>query len=174
MTRRTFILRLLASVGAYVAAALGGLAGGILVEPVLGRRKAWSLWPLGAIAPTLRFKQPWVPVGSVSDLPDGKVSLVTVSEPVQDAWVGDKQPVAVYVRRRGADLTAFDIHCTHLGCAVKWTPSAERFFCPCHGGAYNADGQVISGPPPFPLYRYATKTENGTLYIGTLGSQGQL
>lgn len=174
MHRRAFILRILEVVGASVTVILTGLAGGSLIGPIVPRRYAWSLWPLGAIPSTLRFKEGWTPVGAATAIPDGKITLVTVMAPVRDAWVTARAPVALYVRRSGLDFTVFDIHCTHLGCGVRWTPSAERFFCPCHGGVYNADGRVIAGPPPFPLYRYATRIENGTLYVGPLQNQGQL
>ena len=33
-----------------------------------------------------------------------------------------------------------------LGCVVKST-----YKCPCHGGVYDREGNVVSGPPPAPL-----------------------
>jgi nitrite reductase/ring-hydroxylating ferredoxin subunit len=41
--------------------------------------------------------------------------------------------------------------CTHLGCVVAWQDQAGEFLCPCHGGRFSADGQVLGGPPPKPL-----------------------
>ena len=48
--------------------------------------------------------------------------------------------------------------------------------CPCHGGAYYADGAKASGPPPRGLFRYQSRIENGKLLIlggmmPTLGHQ---
>ncbi len=165
LRRRAFILKALAAVGAYVAGVLAVVGGRNLVGPVLPQHYRWSLWPRSATAPTLVFKSAWTPVGVVADIPDAKTTLVTVKAPVEDAWASGDQPVAVYVKRSGDQLMVFDIHCTHLGCAVRWTQGAGRFFCPCHGGVYGADGQVLAGPPPLPLYQYPIRVENGTLYI---------
>lgn len=58
--------------------------------------------------------------------------------------------------------------CPHLGCAVHWEAQNDRFFCPCHNGAFDAAGKPISGPPADAnqeLSRYSLKVENGLLYI---------
>ena len=41
-------------------------------------------------------------------------------------------------------------------------PGARRqgFQCPCHGGAYNKDGQRIAGPPIRPLDRFQWEIKN--------------
>jgi cytochrome b6-f complex iron-sulfur subunit len=44
--------------------------------------------------------------------------------------------------------------CTHLGCLYKWTPSNNRFECPCHGSKYTREGQWIEGPAPRSLDRF--------------------
>ena len=49
---------------------------------------------------------------------------------------------------------------------VNWSPQARRFFSPCHGGVFDADGRVLTGPPPRPLDRYEIKIENGVLFAG--------
>jgi Rieske Fe-S protein len=41
--------------------------------------------------------------------------------------------------------------------------------CPCHGGAYYADGSRASGPPERGLYEYKYKIEDGQLWV--LGGQ---
>ena len=54
--------------------------------------------------------------------------------------------------------------CPHLGCKVHWEVQNERFFCPCHNGAFNADGEAIAGPPLDShqnLARFPLKLENG-------------
>lgn len=43
-------------------------------------------------------------------------------------------------------LKAIYMVCTHLGCLYKWTPSAWRFECPCHGSKFDHDGMYIEGP----------------------------
>ena len=42
---------------------------------------------------------------------------------------------------------AFSSRCPHLGCKVHWEGKNKRFFCPCHGGAFNANGEATQGPP---------------------------
>jgi len=37
--------------------------------------------------------------------------------------------------------------CPHLGCKVHWEASNDRFFCPCHNGAFDAQGAPTEGPP---------------------------
>jgi cytochrome b6-f complex iron-sulfur subunit len=55
--------------------------------------------------------------------------------------------------------------CTHLGCRVYWEPEVPRFFCPCHEGVFDVNGDVISGPPPAPLRRYEVEEEEGALFV---------
>ena len=55
------------------------------------------------------------------------------------------------------DFIVYDPRCTHLGCPYRWDADKKVFLCPCHNGVFGVDGQVISGPPPRPLNRYAAK-----------------
>lgn len=79
----------------------------------------------------------------------------------------------VAVARQGAkgdvsDFIALSSTCPHLGCKVHWEQAANRFFCPCHNGAFDAQGAPISGPPKEanqPLPRFPLKVEDGLLYI---------
>ncbi len=57
----------------------------------------------------------------------------------------------------------FNATCTHLGCLVRWDAASQRFLCPCHGGTYDADGKVISGPPPAALLEHKTETAGGKI-----------
>jgi cytochrome b6-f complex iron-sulfur subunit len=36
--------------------------------------------------------------------------------------------------------------CVHLGCIYRWTPTNDRFECPCHGSKYLKSGTRIDGP----------------------------
>lgn len=38
--------------------------------------------------------------------------------------------------------------CTHLGCIPGYNASTEEFLCACHGGMYDAAGDVTKAPPP--------------------------
>lgn len=53
----------------------------------------------------------------------------------------------VLVKRTKKDIKAFSSVCPHLGCKVHWEEEKNRFFCPCHGGAFNNDGVATKGPP---------------------------
>jgi len=60
---------------------------------------------------------------------------------------------------------AFSAVCTHLGCVVTWRPEEKIFFCPCHAGRFSEDGEVLGGPPPKPLPRYAVEAGPGEIVI---------
>jgi nitrite reductase/ring-hydroxylating ferredoxin subunit len=58
--------------------------------------------------------------------------------------------------------------CPHLGCRVHWESQNDRFFCPCHNGAFDKSGGPIAGPPQAAnqsLMRFPLKVENGVLYL---------
>ncbi len=66
------------------------------------------------------------------------------------------------------DFIALSSVCPHLGCQVHWEPQNDRFFCPCHNGAFDAEGRPIAGPPKEAnqsLPRYQLFVENGLLFI---------
>lgn len=73
---------------------------------------------------------------------------------------------SVYVWRRSADeYIVYSRSCTDLGCPVTWDPGSEWFYCPCHGGMFNKEGERTAGPPKKPLWRYATRVKDGMLEI---------
>ncbi len=37
--------------------------------------------------------------------------------------------------------------CPHLGCRVHYEAEKKIFYCPCHGGVFNAEGTATAGPP---------------------------
>ena len=58
--------------------------------------------------------------------------------------------------------------CTHLGCAVPWTPAEDQFHCPCHGSLYDKHTAVVKGgPAPRPLDLFHIADQNGTLIVDT-------
>ena len=62
-------------------------------------------------------------------------------------------------------VKALSTTCTHLGCTVYWQQDKNRFYCPCHQGIFNPDGEVISGPPPRKLDSYTTEIIDNNVYI---------
>jgi Rieske Fe-S protein len=82
---------------------------------------------------------------------------------------GDVQ--GVYAVQVGNDPGTVDLvleqTCTHLGCAVAWTPSGDTgtFDCPCHGSVFTRSGERIAGPASLPLYKHSFTLENGNLWV---------
>lgn len=67
-----------------------------------------------------------------------------------------------------ADFAALSSTCPHLGCQVHWEVAKQRFFCPCHNGTFDAQGNATGGPPAEAkqaLPRYPLKIEKGLLYM---------
>ena len=139
---------------------LNAIAGALFAVPILG----YLLAP--ASRRQMRKDLEWVTLGPLEQFPVGQTRLATYRNPTSVTWDGDTANVACYVRRVSSDqLQVFAVNCAHLGCPVRWFPQAGLFMCPCHGGAYYADGSRASGPPPRGLFQYDYKSENGQLWI---------
>ena len=78
----------------------------------------------------------------------------------------------VVLINRDGKIRALSTVCTHLGCRVGWEEGRQRFFCPCHLGVFDADGKVVSGPPPRPLDEFAVKIEAGNIYVTVPQKEG--
>lgn len=61
--------------------------------------------------------------------------------------------------------------CTHLGCIPIYKPASSEFYCACHGGVFNADGENTFGPPPRPLDIPPFKIDKMTLVLGETGPE---
>jgi Rieske Fe-S protein len=137
--------------------ALNALAAVLLGVPLVG---------YVASAVRRRGQQAWVSVGAVSDFPERQTRLASYVNPFTVPWDGKVADIPCWVRRLDGDrFQVFAINCTHLGCPVRWFPESGLFMCPCHGGAYYADGERASGPPPRGLYQYKYKVDQGQLWI---------
>src|SRR6201995_4092524 len=117
----------------------------------------------------------WVPLGSVSDFPEGETRLATFPNPYVMPTDGKTVDTPCWVRHvQGDQFQVFAINCAHLGCPVRWFPHSGLFMCPCHGGAYYRDGSRASGPPERGLFEYPYKIEKGviTIQAGQLPTPG--
>ncbi len=151
LSRRQFLARLSIALGAFGAAIVG--------LPVVG----FILAPLLKGGPQI-----WRGVGAVQSFKVGETVEVSFTDPSPLPWSGITARTAAWLRREGeTDFVAFAVNCTHLGCPVRWLPSADLFMCPCHGGVYYKDGTVAAGPPPQPLTRYSVRVQNGEVQILT-------
>lgn len=39
-----------------------------------------------------------------------------------------------------------DVHCSHMGCQLKWNSGEQSWDCPCHGSRFDIDGNVLNDP----------------------------
>ena len=69
------------------------------------------------------------------------------------------------VRTGENEVKAMSTSCTHLGCTVYWEKDRKEFYCPCHAGRFDQDGNVISGPPPAPLETYKVEIQDSNVFI---------
>ena len=84
----------------------------------------------------------------------------------ETGWINTEEEISAYVlTTNGQDFEVLSNVCTHLGCRVRWIADDDRFYCPCHNGVFARDGSVVSGPAPRALDRFASKVEDGILYI---------
>lgn len=150
-----------------VANGAGGIAAAAFTLPALGF----------AIAPIFKHEGwTWQAIGPPSDFSikvigrENFVTRVITDQP----GAGEAGNTLVYVRQRDPKIDnvgpqdqynriiAISSRCMHVGCPVRWTPAAERFICPCHGGVYNVLGKVTGGPPVRPLDRFYTRINSST------------
>jgi menaquinol-cytochrome c reductase iron-sulfur subunit len=117
----------------------------------------------------------WLPLGRVSEFPEGETRLATFRNPFVTPTDGKTADAACWVRRvEGEQFQVFAVNCAHLGCPVRWFPQSGLFMCPCHGGAYYRDGSRASGPPERGLFEYPIKVQDGvvTIHAGELPTPG--
>jgi len=74
----------------------------------------------------------------------------------------------ILLRGEDGNLSAFSLVCTHLACTVTWRPERNEFYCPCHHGSFDPEGQVINGPPPRPLERWKVEIKGDRVIIGAV------
>ena len=118
-----------------------------------------------------------------------------------DPATGEVSRRTAFVRYNGdvdgvPNMTIISNRCVHLGCPAQSggprqdenaqtveTEEAEltltpiqpaNFSCPCHGGAYDTEGNRIAGPPVRALDRYTFSIEGGNLHLLAPYSVGEV
>ena len=92
-----------------------------------------------------------------------KFSVVTT---YTDAW--NKFPPspigAVYLRRVGIKVQAFNVTCPHAGCFVDYVAERKGYLCPCHNSTFALDGSISdrSSPSPRGLDELDVEIRNGS------------
>jgi Rieske Fe-S protein len=167
---------------------VGGLIGAIVTLPALGFM----------VAPAFVGQEhDEVDLGPLANFPQGQFIITTFNSKKDEGSVGRR---TAFVRNNGLknDVPSFTIisnRCAHLGCptqpqglpgkakevksssgTVTIIPvaSVSGFQCPCHGGAYDEEGNRTAGPPVRALDRYEFLIREGNLVLGKPYSVGKV
>lgn len=123
-----------------------------------------SLWGLGAAGVGISFfKAP----GGEERPSEGRVRCGTLSSlPVGSARFirHGTEPILV-VRSSEETIQAFSAVCTHLRCILQWDDRTKNILCPCHAGAFDRNGNVLSGPPTRPLHEYPAEVRADEIIV---------
>jgi Rieske Fe-S protein len=143
------------------AVATGAMAGGLVLGYGQFLRCAGQyLYPSGD-------ETAWMFVTDVASLAPG-AAMAFESPTGVSVVVTRKAAPAVGQSPTAADFLALSSICPHLGCRVHWEANNDRFFCPCHNGAFDPEGKAIAGPPLADgqnLPEYPLTIEGTLLYI---------
>ncbi len=104
----------------------------------------------------------------LDELPRREIKIFELNLEQQDSRTAEQRlkNMNIYIVKRPDGWIALSPVCTHLGCVVKWNRTKKEFICPCHGGRYSMDGEVIGGPPPLPLMKLSLKIEGERVFVG--------
>ena len=136
---------------------IGGLISAVTAVPLLGF----------AVLPALKkTSKKYVVLGIVDLLKGSRYKKVNYTFQSKDGWIQTNKKRSVYVTDRGnGNFVVFSRVCSHLNCLVRWEESKKQFLCPCHGGVFDEEGNVVAGPPPKALEKLPVKVEDGVLYV---------
>jgi Rieske Fe-S protein len=149
LDRRTWLRRAIQIILGGVASVVGVIAGGAVVGPGLERQQ-----------------ESWIPAARLRDLPDDVPTAVTVRVTRQDGYYeATDQQVVFLIKSDEGQVRALSTTCTHLGCRVSYDAASKTIKCPCHGGVYSPEGQVIAGPPPRPLPELAARVDGAQVFV---------
>lgn len=148
-SRRNLLCWAVGIINAALAAALAGPVALFAAGPLFSRKE----------------KGKWVPVLADAELAEGATQSITYTVDVKDGYMVSPRRYSAFVARRNGVVMALDPTCPHLGCHVEFKERKGMFLCPCHGGAFSAEGKRISGPPPRDLARIDAKVEDGRIWL---------
>ncbi len=137
--RRSFFVAFAAGAIGFVLSIFPVVAGALVVlDPLLGKKKK---------------KDRWLRVATRDSIPaDGTPIRVPVIADLVDGWNREpNQPIgAVYLRREGKKIIAFNAICPHAGCFVNYASQRNVFQCPCHTSSFTLDGARADDSSPSP------------------------
>ncbi|MGA9648728.1 FAD-dependent oxidoreductase [Pedobacter sp.] len=137
---------------------LGSLAGEILSDLILGRDNDLSdllspsrLKPLSGLSEFVKENAD-VAYHFVADRFGSELLAALKSLPIGEGKIVKFQGERLAVHKDAhGKVRALSPVCTHAGCIVNWNSVEQSWDCPCHGGRFDIDGSVITGPPKTPL-----------------------
>lgn len=147
--RRNFLVRAIVGLQATMGAILAFILGSTTLSPSFsGRDETW----LRAI--------------ELDALPENQPVPVTLRVSRSDGYSQVVDRTVVYLVRTGdQNVRALHSTCTHLGCRTSYDRKTRLILCPCHGGVFDVEGHVVSGPPPAPLPSLSTRIEDGQVLV---------
>lgn len=89
-----------------------------------------------------------IPKGSLDDVASGEGKILRI----------DGRAMALY-RDNDGKLSAFNPHCTHLGCPLTYNAAEQSWDCCCHGSRFDMNGNVLEGPATKPLKAISLTTK---------------
>ena len=150
MDRRKFLTGIIGVVAGAVAVLVGIPAIGYIASPGIKQQT----------------EDEWITLGPLSSLKRGVPTGFPYARRIKDGWVESVQAgVAYAITHDGQNVRVLSDVCTHLSCRVTWQGASAAYICPCHDGFFDADGKVVSGPPPRALDEFQSKVENDQIMI---------
>lgn len=146
--RRNFVKVVIAFLGSIMGAIIGIPAIAYLIDP----------------ATKIQKSEDWISLGPPENYPIGTPTLFNFTRTKVNGWERTVNSYGVYVvRKNETETTVFSNMCTHLACRVTWQEEVQEYICPCHDGHFGTEGEVLTGPPPRPMWTFETKIEDGNL-----------
>lgn len=146
--RRSFLGKLVGLIGASIAGFLGVIAGRFTLFPAFQRMADEGLWQV---------------VGSLEEIPEHVPTKRSVVVSQQAGWGRFNSQQLLWVVRDGSSVKVYSATCPHLGCTVN--VAASGFVCPCHGSAWDSNGQRLGGPTLRGLDTLEIRVEDGILEV---------
>jgi Rieske Fe-S protein len=149
LDRRNFLVRAIAAIHATMAATVAFILGATTLAPSFTRRD-----------------ETWLQAAALDALPENQPVPVTLRVTRSDGYSQVVDRTVVYLVRTGDEsVRALQSTCTHLGCRTSYDRKTKRILCPCHGGVFDINGDVLGGPPPAPLPALTTRIEDGQVLV---------
>jgi cytochrome b6-f complex iron-sulfur subunit len=115
--------------------------------------------------PVIRFLKPLPQAGPVGPTRLSREELAKL-EKERFVIVPISGKRVLVLQNAAQEIRAVDAKCTHEGCTVQYLPGESAIWCACHNARFDLDGQVVSGPAPRPLPKYAAeRQEDGGILL---------